>query len=336
MKKVLALALALVLALACAGCSSSKTALERSEEKAESSSDEDTSGLKIAYSSIADESEAPWIGVLWDAMEAICEENGWELDALSADGVPATQEEQIDTLLDGDPDYFVIFPGDANMADDWVKKIHNSGIPVITLGVDTTEAVTNYVSAYVGPDQEALASQLAMDMIEANGATAELNVVAISGWEFQEDYILREQGYEKTLSYFSNYTLLATEYAGASRDEAKSIMEDYLDTYGEDGIDAVMCYDVEFAMGALEALEDAGLDGDIQIYCITGSDEVYEAVEDGLITEVATFSAEELAETCASVISGLENGTIPDHYNYITREYVTADNVDDYSGSGEY
>lgn len=331
MKRMLALALALGLLAVCAGCSSGKTALERSEEKTESGTSSD---LKIAYSSIADESEAPWIGVLWTAMENICESNGWELDALSADGVPATQENQIDELLDGNPDYFVIFAGDVNMADDWVKKIHNAGIPVITLGVDATASVENYVSAYIGPDQEALASQLAMDMIADNGAAAGLNVVAISGFEFQQDYILREQGYEKTLSYFSNYSLLVTEYAGASREEACSIMENYLDTY--DSIDAVMCYDVEFAMGALEAIEAAGQKDNIQVYCITGCEEAYEAVEAGTVKEVAAFSANELAESCADVITGLENGTIPDHYNYIAREYVTADNVKDYLGTGEY
>ena len=334
MKRWLALLMAAAMVLTCAGCGSTTTAYERQTASASSSSD--STGLKIAYSSIADESEAPWIGVLWDAMEAVCEENGWELDALSADGVPATQATQIDTLLEGDPDYFVIFAGDVNMADSWVQKVHNAGIPVIMLGVDATQDVYNDVSAYVGPDQEALASQLAVDMINDNGASAGLNVVAISGWEFQEDYVLREQGFEKTLTYFSNFTLLATEYAGASRDEAKSIMETYLSTYGSDGIDIVMAYDVEFAMGALEAIQEAGLEGEIQVYGITGSDEVYEAIEDGLIAEVATFSAEELAETCASVIEGLENGTIPDHYNYIAREYVTADNVSDYSGSGEY
>ena len=136
MKRWLALLLAAVLALSCTGCGSSTTAYER--KSASESSSADSTGLKIAYSSVADESEAPWIGVLWDAMESICEENGWELDALSADGVPATQATQIDTLLEGDPDYFVIFAGDANMADSWVEKIHNAGVPVIMLGVDAT------------------------------------------------------------------------------------------------------------------------------------------------------------------------------------------------------
>ena len=340
MKRIVALSMALLLVLACAGCSSGTTAYERSTSSestdSASSGDSTTSSLKIAYSSVADESEAPWIGVLWNTMAEVCEENGWELDALSADGVPSQQTTQIETLLDGDPDYFVIFAGDVNLADEWVNKVHNSGIPVIMLGLDATDDVYYNVSAFVGPDQEALASQLAVDMINANGASAGLNVVAISGWEFQQDYILREEGFDKTLTYFSNYTLLATEYAGASREDAKEIMEDYLDTYGADGIDVVMAYDVEFAMGALEALEDAGLDGEIEIYSITGSNEVYEAIEDGLITEVATFSSTELAEECAAVITGLATGTIPDHYNYITREYVTADNVSEYAGNGEY
>ena len=338
MKKKLALLMTLLLVLTCAGCGSSTTAYERqtSNTSDSSSGDGTSSSLKIAYSSVADESEAPWIGVLWDAMQSICDENGWELDALSADGVPSQQSTQINTLLEGDPDYFVIFAGDVNLADEWVNKVHNAGIPVIMLGLDATDDVYYNVSAFVGPDQEALASQLAVDMINANGASAGLNVVTISGWEFQEDYILREEGFEKTLTYFSNYTILATEYAGASREDAKEIMEEYLDTYGADGIDVVMAYDVEFAMGALEALEDAGLDGQIQIYSITGSNEVYEAIEDGLITEVAIFSSEELAQACAEVITGLANGVIPDHYNYITREYVNADNVSEYAGNGEY
>lgn len=333
MKRWLALALAALLCLALPACGSSKTSFDRTSGTDTST---DTSGLKIAYSTIADGSEAPWSGVLWDKMAQVCQENGWTLDAQSANGVPAAQAQQIEQLLANDPDYFILFAGDVNMADQWVKDIHNAGIPVITLVVDATANALNEVSAYVGPDQEALAAQLARDMIAANGASAALNVVAISGWEFQQDYILRQQGYEKTLNYYSNYNLLATQYAGASREEARSIMETYLNDYGTDGIDAVMCYDAEFAMGALEAIQAAGLEKEIQIYSITGSSEIYDAVQNGLITEVAAFSSDALVQRCADVIAGLEAGTIPDHYNYIDRIYITSDNVKDYADSGEY
>jgi ABC-type sugar transport system substrate-binding protein len=249
--------------------------------------------------------------------------------------VPANQTSQIDQLLAEDPDYFIIFAGDVNLANEWVKKVHNAGVPVIMASIDATGSAQNEVSAFVGADQEALASQLAADMIKEQGASAGLNVVAISGFECQEDYILRQQGYEKTLTYFSNYTLLATEYAGASRTEAKSIMDQYFTTYG-DSIDVVMCYDDEFAMGALESIEEHGKSGQILVYSITGSEESIQAVADGRIAEVARNSAAQIAQGCVEVISGLEQSVIPDHYTYTERVYITADNAKDYSGKGEY
>lgn len=321
--------LALALLLSLTACGGAQTAYDRT------AASDSTDGVTIAYSAVANADAAPWAGVLWDALEAECEEQGWELNALSAGGVPANQSKQIDELLETDPDYFIIFAGDVQMADEWVQKIHNAGVPVIMAGIDASADVQDCVSAYVGSDQEALAAQLAIDMIRRGGTSAGLNVVCISGFECQQDYILREQGFEKTLSYFSNYTLLATEYAGASRSEAKSIMDSYFSKYGND-IDVVMCYDDEFAMGALESIEKAGRTGQIQVYSITGSNEIIRAVEDGLVTEVARNSAAEIAHGCADVISGLEEGVIPNHYTYTTRTYVTAENAGDYSGKGEY
>jgi ABC-type sugar transport system substrate-binding protein len=332
--RLTALLAAVVMVVSCAGCAATGTTAYEKKNTA-SQTDTDTSGLKIAYSSVAGEAEAPWVGALWSVMETVCADHNWTFCGLSADGVPATQAKQIDQLLKEDPDYFIIFAGDVNMADEWVKKIHNAGIPVIMACIDATGAVTDSVSAFVGPDQEALAAQLAADLIGANGDSAGLNVVSISGFACQQDYILRQQGYEKTLTYFSNYTLLANEYAGASRDSAREIMEDYLSTYG-DTIDAVMCYDDTFALGALDALEAANLDKDIQVYSITGSSEIIEAVNDGRIVETAMVSPSEIAEGCAQVISGLEQGTIPDHYNYTTRTYITAENVADYMGKSEF
>ncbi len=337
MKQYLSVFLLLICVLV--GCGGKTTAYDKSvatdsvEASGDASGDVSTAGLTIAYSTIADGDEAVWAGYLWEELEAVCAENGWEFDALSADGVSSVQDTQIDELIAEDPDYFIVFAGDRQMADEWVKKIHNAGIPVIMAGIDASASAQAYVSAFVGPDQEALAAQLAMDMILANGESAGWNVVTVSGFEAQEDYRLREQGYEKTLSYFSNYTLLANEYAGISADAAKTIMENYIDTYGTQ-IDAVVCYDEEFVSGVREALSDAGME-DVQIYAIGGSDALFESIADGTVAEVALMSASEIVQGCADVIIGLEVGVIPDHYNYTERIYVTSDNVQDYLVSEE-
>ncbi len=348
--------IAVLLLIGCVGCGNSKTAYDRENANGSASADsktsadasesgsasadastantKDTSGLKIAYSCIAAEESAPWVGVLWDDMESLCEENGWEFIGLSAEGTPSKQRDQVDELLAKDPDYFVLMAGDATMADEWVKKIHDAGIPVIMVSTDATVSAYNEVSAYVGEDQEALSSQLVMDMIAKNGDSAGLNVVAITGYSIQQDYTLREQGVEKTLPYFSNYKLLATEQAGNSRDKAKEVMEEYLNFY--DNIDAVIAYDCEFALGALDAIKDAGLEGQIQIYTITASEETLQAMEEGYITECAVNSPAEMAEGVGETIIGLENGQIPDHYQYTEREYVTQDNLSAYSDKAVY
>ena len=334
MKRIGSLVLCAAMLLMLASCGAT-TAYEKSSS-ADSTGVEaasgDVSGLTIAYSAIAKD-EAPWANVLWEKLEEVCAEKSWTFTGLSAGGVASEQEQQIDDLIAQDPDYFLILAGDATMANEWVKEIHNAGIPVILLGIDTSGEYAQYVSAFVGADQEALASQLATDMIAKYGASSALNVAAISGFAEQRDYQLREQGIEKTLSYFSNYSLLATDYAGASEDNANSIMNSYISTYGED-IDAVISYDDTFTLGVLSALEEA--DMDVPVYSIGGTTEVLEAVKSGEVEEVAYVSATEMAEKTADVITNLANGIIPDHYQYTERTYVTSENVEEYLEKAEY
>lgn len=328
-KILFGLLLAMALVLSCAGCASEPSGTPGSVPS------DNGEALRIAYSCVANSDAAPWAGVLWDAIEAQCAENGWEFDGLSAGGVPAHQGEQVDELLARDPDYMILFAGDTNMASSWIKKCYEAQVPVIMASIDAAPSMQSYVSAFVGPDQEAMASQIASNMIRANGADAGLEVAVISGFEAQEDYILRARGFEKTLSYFSNYTLLATQYAGASREDAKHIMELYLKDYGE-RIDVVMCYDDEFALGAAEALKEAGRLDEVQIYSVGGTNEAIDAVADGVLAETVINSAEQIAQRCAEVISGLEEGIIPVHYVYTDCTYINADNAGDYAGKGEY
>ena len=329
LKRLAALALAMLMVLACAACQSSQS------QQPQGSLTADGETVHIAYSCVADGAEAPWAGALRTALEEMCAEEGWELSVRSAAGVPANQGAQVTELLAEDPDYFILFAGDSLMADDWVKEIFDAGVPVIMAGIDASPSMQANVSAFVGPDQEAMAAQLAANLIWDNGADAGLNIVCISGNQPQQDYILREQGYEKTIGHFSNYTILATEYAGASRDKAKEIMESYLQDYG-DKLDVVMCYDDEFAMGALEVLQAHDMLDQVKVYSITGSNEAIQAVKDGTLTETVINDAGQIADGCADVINGLMAGTIPVHYNYTTPTYIDSSNAADYVDKGAF
>ena len=129
--------------------------------------------------------------------------------------------------------------------------------------------------------------------------------------------------------------LLPTEYAGASRDKAKEIMETYIQNYG-DKLDVVMCYDDEFALGAIEVLQQHDMLDRVKVYSITGSNEAIEAVKDGTLTETVINDAHQIADGCAQVIQGLMTGTIPVHYNYTTPTYIDSDNASEYVGKGAF
>ncbi len=325
-RKVFVMILAASLMLVFTACGSS-TAESGSEETAEEVSDT----IKVAYCAVANADRAPWAGLLWDDIESMCEDRGWEFIGRSAEGIPANQSALVKELLDEDPDYFILFAGDSINSASWVREIHKAGVPLIMASIDARDSESEYVASFVGPDQEAMAAQLAFDMIEKNGADAGLNIVCISGVEAQEDYKLREAGFEKTIEHYSDYNILATGYANAEPENAKSLMEDYIRYY--DDIDVLMCYGDDYASGAIEALQEAGMD-DVQIYTISGDNEIIQLIADGVVEETVINDPALIANGCALVITGLESGEIPQHYIYTELTYIDQSNAAEWIGMG--
>jgi ABC-type sugar transport system substrate-binding protein len=290
--------------------------------------------LTIAYSAIAGTDLAPWCGAIWTTLQSECDSRGWTFNALSAAGSVDTQTEQIQTLIDMNPDYFLLFAGDVNLAVDWAKTISEAGIPVIMVALDVGEGGQQYVKAFVGPDQEEMTKTVAQTIIDKNGADAGLNIVCISGVPVQQDYIVREKGFKDTIAANSNYTILDTQYAMSSRDNAKSIMEQYIQTYGKT-IDVVMGYDDELTMGAIQALQEAGMT-DVQVYSITGQNEALQAIADGKLQLTVMNRADLIAKKTIDTVEKLAAGETVEYNQPTELTYINADNVKDYLGTGEF
>jgi ABC-type sugar transport system substrate-binding protein len=358
MKKFLAMlmALAMVLSLAACGSSSSSssgssdsTSAETSEsaeggdaEEAEEDGEEeggseatgnpDRNGdgeVVIAYSCIAGTDLAPWSGVMQTTVEELCNERGWTYDGLSAAGDTTLQGTQIETLLNDDPDYLLCFVGDADMLVDSAELCAEQDVPFITLSLDVSDPEN--VTAYCGADQESMAAGLAEAALEDVGE--DFNYVIISGVPVQMDYILREAGVTNTLDGKATQ-LGETQYANSSRDNAKTYMENLIATYG-DQIDVLFGLDDDLTLGAVEALQSAGLT-DVKVYSITGQNDAFEAISDGKVTMTVVNSAAECVKTAFDVIDQLAAGETVDHDNIVPVTYVTADNVDEWLGKGEF
>jgi ABC-type sugar transport system substrate-binding protein len=351
MKKFLAMLMALAMVLSLAACggsssssdSSSSSSTETSEsaeggdaEEAEGGSeatgDPDRNGdgeVVIAYSCIAGTDLAPWSGVMQTTVEELCKERGWTCNALSAAGDTTLQGTQIETLLNDDPDYMLCFVGDADMLVDSAELCAEQDVPFITLSLDVSDPEN--VTAYCGADQESMAAGLAEAALEDVGE--DFNYVIVSGVPVQMDYILREAGVTNTLDGKATQ-LGETQYAMSSRDDAKTDMENLIATYG-DQINVLFGLDDDLTLGAVEALQSAGLT-DVKVYSITGQNDAFEAISDGKVTMTVVNSAADCVKTAFDVIDKLAAGETVDHDNIVPVTYVTADNVDEWLGKGEF
>lgn len=372
LNKLLALLLALVMVLALAACGSSETTTETKDtatteataeqttaeaEAEEPAAEEpaagqsgaagatgaqtgcnvdisgvDLSGKTIGYVTI--NSSAPWGGRVGTELQRMAEECGATVKALDAQTNPDDVTTYCNQMIDAHVDALCVFGGDPTAMVDVAKRCSEEGVPLFLCALDVDEAGREYTTACIGPDQEQAFVDIAKYVIDDNGADAGCTVVQISGVPFLKDYQLREAGFNAGVAD-TNYTLLEADYAYSSRTDAKAFMENHITADG-DKINIVIGYDDDLTMGAVAAIEEAGLTDQIKVYSFTGQNDAIQAVADGKMELTVMNRADDIAaETCVAMYEYFTNGST-EYYHYTDLIYINADNVNDYIGTGEF
>lgn len=348
-QKLFALLLALTMVFALAACSSKPS--EGSKDPAGTQSDAgtpetqnpdggneptgdaiDLSGKTIGYVTIT--STAPWGGRVGTEFQRMAEEAGAKVNVLDAQTVADDVTIFCQQMIDAGVDALAVFGGDPTAMVDVAKNCDAAGIPLFLCALDVAEEGREFATACIGPDQEAAFVEIAKYVVDANGADAGATVVQISGVPFLMDYQLREAGF-KAGTADTNYTLLEPDYAFSSRTDAKSAMEKHLQAQGDE-IDIVIGYDDDLTMGAVAAIDEAGKTGQIKVYSFTGQNDAIQAVKDGKMELTVMNRADDIAaETVNAMNEYFTTGTT-EYYHYTDLVYITAENVDEYIGKGEF
>ena len=329
--RILALAMALLMVLALTACGDSKPA-DASSAPADNGGAADLSGKTIGYVTIT--STAPWGGLVGTEFERIAKERGATVKVLDAQTEVAKIAEYCQQMIDAGVDALAIFGGDPSANAEIAKAADEAGVPMFMCALDVAEAGRQYVKACVGPDQEQMCYDIAQYIIEANGADAGCKVVQISGVPFLDDYIQREAGFARAMSE-TNYEVLPADYAYSSRTDAKTFMENHITAEG-DSIDIVMGFDDDLTMGAVAAIEEAGLTDSIKVYSLTGQNDAIQAVADGKMELTVMNRASDIAEeTVNAIIEYLSTGST-EYYHYTPLTFIDKENVADFIGKGEF
>ncbi len=338
MKKIIALLLALVMVFALCACGSEggkdSTAAEitKAEGCTIDTTGVDLSGKTIGYVTIT--STAPWGGRVGTEFERMAKEAGATVKVLDANTEAPKVAEYCQQMIDAGVDALAVFGGDPVAMVDVAKNCKAAGIPLFLCGLDVAEEGREYATACIGPDQEKALYDIGQYVITENGADAGELVAIISGVPFLADYQQRDAGFARAMAE-TNYTCLETQYAFSSRTDAKGFMEDYIQAYGEE-IGILMGMDDDLTMGAVQAIEEAGMTGKIKVYSFTGQNDAIQAVKDGKMRLTVMNRADDIAaQTCVAMSEFFSTGKT-EYYQYTPLTYIDSKNVDSFIGKGEF
>lgn len=285
---------------------------------------------KVAYSCIAD-AIAPFPTIMRTELQKQCADKGWEFSYLAAEGDVELQAEQVSQLLAQNPDVLLVWAGDAALSPMYIGEANEKGIPVILMMCSIAEEYRDQVYGFVGSDMYQVSYEQATRMVEKYGKDSEQFVVCVSGVESQQDYQDKLRAYQDVLAD-TNWTFIDPTYCLSSRDTAHSAMETYIATYG-DQITICVGFDDDLTMGCVNAIEEAGMTGKIDVYSQMGMIEMVEAIRNGKATETlalpASYNIAKVVEAVETCLSGAEPESWFFAADYI---FVTSENCNEYEG----
>lgn len=295
----------------------------------------DLSGYHIGYVTI--NSSAPWGGRVGTEFERMAEEVGATVDTLDANTDADLVTQYCQQFVDEGVDALVVFGGDPAAMSEMAETCNDAGIPLFLCALDA-DAETDgyeYVTAMIGPDQKQMCADIAAYVVEQNGADYECNVYEVNGVPFLQDYIDRNAGFEGYMADYPSYTFSGKEDCYSDRTAAKSSTENWI-TAGLKAGDIIMGYDDDLTMGAVQALKEAGLTGQVKVYSLTGQADAIQAVIDGQMELTVMNRADNIsAGTVTAIAEYLTTGSTA-RFQRCELTFITADNAAEYLPQAEF
>ncbi len=246
-----------------------------------------------------------------------------ELTVVDAGGDAAKQLQQVETFISQKVDAIIMQPQEQEACSPAIDKAKAAGIPIINCNSLTiTEP-----DAYVGSN-DSESAEIAMTYI-AEQLGGKGNVLMMHGHPGQTAEVKRTEGAMDILAQNPDMTLLDEQTADWDRAEAMTLMENWIQAYG-DQINAVFCQNDEMALGALNALVQADKKDNVLVVGVDAIDDALQSVKDGKMDATVYQDCKGQAEGAIEAAYKLAKGESVEKEILIPFILVTTENVDEY------
>lgn len=283
MKKFLVILMSLVMILsltACGGNSSTEPETNKSDNTADSVSNEEKT-LKFAY--VVKNQTNPFFISMAQGFKDACDKNGIEyvVQATESEDEIDAQIQMCETLLTQNYDAIMVTPLSSSAVVPFIQSCNDSEVPIILIDTGADEealkaigAEADYFATSDNKQSGVLAAQALADVLGNEGKIAVLNGSAGS-----TTGIAIAEGFHEVLDA-SNLTIAAEQAADWNRNLGYDVFTNILSA--NPNLDGVVCANDEMALGAVRAIEDAGMEM-IPIFSINATQDGIDAVKAGTI-----------------------------------------------------
>lgn len=264
-----------------------------------------------------------FIVMLNQAMTARAAELGVKLIVNDAQRSAERQVQQVEGFIAQKVDAIILNPCEVEASSPAVDQALAAGIPLVNVNSETRSVPTAFVGSR---DEES--GRIAMEFL-ATRLQGRGNVLMMHGYLGQAAQLKRDQGAREILARHPDLELLADQTAEWDRARAMSLMENWIQSFG-DRIQAVFAQNDEMAMGAVIALEQAKRKDRVIVAGVDAIRDARQAVKDGRLDATVFQDARGQGGTAVEVAVKLARGQPCEREVFIPFQLITRENIDSF------
>ena len=276
------------------------------------------------------QSEHPYWTAVANGSRMACEAFMADFEMWNPNGDLNQQNQFVDRAIAEKADMVLLAPLDAKAGVQQFKKLYDAGIPAIAYNMIPTDEAMRYVLAITAPDDFGQFKMLAEYMAQQVGGKGGVGYIThIPGGS---PYFARTTN---VINYYKeNYPGMKTldiQSPGFEAPKTKQVVADWITRFGDELTCIVLADDSAQALGATQALEEAGRD-DVYVIAAGNSKIGMDLVKAGKINAITFQSAEADGAVPVKVAADYFNGVDlgPNAAFYLPQAVITPENVDDY------
>lgn len=264
--------------------------------------------ITMGFSQVGAESE--WRTANTASIKAAAKAAGITLKFADAQQKQENQVKAIRSFIAQKVDVIAFSPVVESGWDTVLKEAKAAGIPVILTDRAVKVADTSLYVTFIGSDFVEEGRKAARWLLERAAKTpnATLNIVELQGTVGSAPAIDRKKGFEEVIKTNPKLQIIRSQSGEFTRAKGKEVMESFL-KQRDKKIDVLFAHNDDMAIGAIQAIEEAGLKPgqDIVIISIDGVRGAFEAMKAGKLNvtvECNPLLGPQLMQLAKDVVAG--------------------------------